>query len=96
MQGSLKHLKGSKNIFLEGMKKDIQNFVREGQVCIINKREIVKSLGLLQPFHIHIQRLEDISIDFITGLLKYKGKYYIFVVIHIDKFVDFFCRAQST
>ena len=52
------------------MKKDIQNFVREGQVCIINKREIVKSLGLLQPFHIHIQILEDISIDFVTGLLK--------------------------
>ena len=61
------------------MKKDIQNFVREGHVCIINKREIVKSLGLLQPFNIHIQRLEDISIDFITGLLKYKGKYDIFV-----------------
>jgi len=72
------------------MKKDIQNFVREGQVCIINKREIVKFLGLLQPFHIHIQRLEDISIDFITGLLKYKGKYYIFVVIYIDKFCRFF------
>ena len=71
IQCSLKHIKGSKNIFWgEGMKKYIQNFVRECLVFQRNKGETIKASGLLQPLHIPNQRWRDISMDFIIGLLK--------------------------
>jgi hypothetical protein len=65
----LKTYQRIKKIFLgEGMKKDIQKFVRECQVFQRNKGEIVKAPGLLHPLHIPNQIWEDISMDFITGL----------------------------
>jgi len=49
------------------MKKDIQTFVRECQVCQRNKGDY-KTLELFKLLHIHNQRWEDISMDFIKGL----------------------------
>jgi hypothetical protein len=78
------------------MKKYIQKFVRECQVCQRNKGEIVKALGLLQPLHIPNQIWEEISMDFITGLPKSEGKDAIFVVMdRLTKYAHF-CGIQST
>jgi hypothetical protein len=49
-----------KDLFWEGMMKDIQKFVRECQVFQRNKGEMVKYLGLFHPLHIPNQICEDI------------------------------------
>jgi hypothetical protein len=54
----------------EGMKKYIQVFVRECEVCQINKGEILKYLGLIHPLHIPNQTWEEISMNFIISLPK--------------------------
>jgi hypothetical protein len=95
--GFLKTYQRIKKYFLgEGMKKDIQKFVRECQVCQRNKGEIIKTPRLLQPLHIPNQIWEEISMDFITGLPKSKGKDVIFVVVdRLTKYAHF-CGIQST
>jgi hypothetical protein len=56
------------------MKHDIRKFVAECEVCQCNKREIVKSLGTLQPLMIPPAIWKDISMDFITSLPKSGNK----------------------
>ena len=47
--------------------------------------------GLLHPLPIPAQKLESISMDFITGLPKVFGKDFIFLVVdRLTKFADFF------
>ena len=73
------------------MKKDIQNFIAECEVCQRNKGEIVKTPGLLQPLPIPNQRWEEISMDFITGLSKLEGKDAIMVVVdRLNKYAHFY------
>ena len=50
-------------------------------VCQQNKVETIKTLGLLQPLSIPNQRSEEVSMDFITSLPKFKGKSVIMVVV---------------
>jgi hypothetical protein len=53
-------------------------------------RERIKNLGLLQPLAIPSQRWEEVSMDFITGLPKSKGKTVIMVVVdRITKYDHF-------
>ena len=73
------------------MKKDIQNFIAECEICQRNKGETVKTPGLLQPLPIPNQRWEEISMDFITGLPKSKGKDAIMVVVdRLTKYAHFY------
>src|ERR1700733_10953029 len=71
-----------KEFFWEGLKSDIQKFVAECLVFQQNKVETIKTPGLLQPLSIPSQCLEEVSMDFITGLHKSKGKSVIMVVVH--------------
>ena len=51
--------------------------------CLVfqqNKFETIKTLGLLEPLSIPSQRWEEVSMDFITGLPKSKGKTIAMVV----------------
>ena len=66
--------------------------------CLVfqqNKVETIKTLGLLQPLSIPSQRWEEISMDFIIGLTKSKGKSVIIVVVdRITKYAHFFALSH--
>ena len=73
------------------MKQDIHNFVVECDVCQCNKGEIVKSPGTIQLLSIPPAIWQDISMDFIVGLLKSGNKLVIMVVVdHLSKYTQFF------
>ena len=60
------------------------------EVCKQCKSEIVAYPGLLQPLPIPDQAWESISMDFIKGLLKSKGRDSILVVVdRLTKFAYF-------
>jgi hypothetical protein len=64
--------------------------VFECLVCQLNKGEIIKTFGFLQPLAIPSQRWEEVSMNFITGLPKSKGNTVIMVVVdRITKYVNF-------
>jgi hypothetical protein len=72
------------------MKKNIQKFVKGCQVCQRNKGVTTKILELHQSLHIPSQRCEEISMNFIIGLLKLEGKDVIFVVVDsLTKYAHF-------
>jgi len=83
-----------KEFFWDGLKLDIQKFVAECLVFQQNKVETIKTLSLLQPLSIPIQHWEEVSMDFITGLPKSKGKSVIMVVV--DKITNYahFCALS--
>ncbi|WVZ17271.1 hypothetical protein V8G54_010253 [Vigna mungo] len=68
-------------LYLKGMKKDIKEWVQQCAVCQRNKAETLAPAGLLQPLPIPTQVWSDISMDFIGGLPKVKGKDTILVVM---------------
>jgi hypothetical protein len=70
-----------KEFFWDGLKTDVQRFVAECLFFQQNKVETIKTLGLLQPLVIQSQHWEEVSMDFITGLLKYEGKSVIMVIV---------------
>jgi len=79
-----------KEFFWDGLKCDIHKFVEECLVCKQNKVEIIKTLGLLQPLSIPSQCLEEVSMDFNTGLPKPKVKSGIMVVVdRLTKYAHF-------
>jgi hypothetical protein len=55
--------------------------VAEFLVCQQNKVETIKTPGLLQPLAIPSQSWEEVSMDFITGLPRSKGKSVIMVIV---------------
>ena len=60
-----------------------------------NKVETIKTPGLLQPLSIPSQHWEDISVDFIIGLPKSKGKSVIIVVVdRINNYAQFCALSQ--
>ena len=79
-----------KYFFSDGLKSDIQKFVAECLVCQQNKVETIKTSGLLQPLSIPNQHWEEVSINFLTVLLKSEGKSVIMVVVdRITKYAHF-------
>jgi hypothetical protein len=83
-----------KEFFWDCLKSYIKKFVVECLVFQQNKFEIIKTLGLLQPLAIPSQRWEDISMDFITGLLNSEGKSVIMVVVDILTKYAHFCALS--
>lgn len=79
--------RAKRDFFWEGMKKDIKKMVRECDVCQSIKYETTPPAGLLQPLPILEQAWEDISMDFIEGLLKSQG--YDVIMVVVDRFIKF-------
>lgn len=66
------------------MKKTIQEFVQQCQICQQAKTERIKTPGLLEPLHVLAQDWESVSLDFIEGLPQSDSFNAILVVV--DKF----------
>jgi hypothetical protein len=76
------------------MKQDIHNFFVQCDVCQCNKGEKFKSLGTLQLLLTPPTIWRDISVDFITCLLKSGNKLVIMVVVdHLSKY-SHLCALQ--
>jgi len=61
------------NLYWVGMKKSIQMFVQECDICQRQKYVARSPAGLMQPLPIPSLVWEDLSMDFITRLPKSKG-----------------------
>jgi hypothetical protein len=84
-----------KDFFLDGLKTDVQRFAEKCLVCQQNKVETIKTLGLLQPLSIPSQCWEEVSMDFITGLPKSKGKSVIMVIVdRLTKYTHVFALSH--
>jgi len=71
----------------KGLKKDVEEFVKQCLVCQQAKHLNTHSPGLLQPLPIPQGVWRDISLDFIEGLPKSDGHEVILVVV--DKFTKY-------
>jgi hypothetical protein len=79
-----------KDFFWDGLKTNVQRFVVECLVFQENKVETIKTPCLLQPLAILIQRWEEASMDFITGLPKSEGNSVIMVIFdRLTKYAHF-------
>jgi hypothetical protein len=82
--------KVKRDFFGDGLKTDVQMFVEIFLVFQQNKVETINTPGILQPLSIPIQCWEDVSMDFITGLPKSKGKNGIMVIVdRLTKYTQF-------
>lgn len=80
-----------KQMFLwKVMSKHVRDFFRLCDICQRNKRDSLSTKGLLSPLLIQQLVWEDISMDFVEGLLKSEGKSVIFVLVdRLSKFDNF-------
>uniref|UniRef100_A0A2N9FYD2 Integrase catalytic domain-containing protein n=1 Tax=Fagus sylvatica TaxID=28930 RepID=A0A2N9FYD2_FAGSY len=84
------HKRVAANFFWRGMKRDIQNYIRQCDVCQRNKYETMSPAGLLQPLPILELVWEDVSMDFIDGLPNSHGFTVIMVVVdRLTKYAHF-------
>lgn len=68
----------------QGMKEDIENFVKQCAVCQQAKHELCKSPSMLQPLPIPEGPWHSISTDFIEVLPKSEG--YSSILVVVDRF----------
>jgi hypothetical protein len=77
------------------LKQFVQQQIAECPVCQISKGEHVPYPGLLNPLPIPKQKWSEISLDFIEGLPKSKGKNVILVVVdRLTKYAHFLPLAH--
>lgn len=67
--------------YWHGMHKEVQNYVRNCQVCQRNKYDLAAKPGLLQPLPVLEGVWMSISMDFIEGLPPSNHKHTILVVV---------------
>jgi hypothetical protein len=78
----------------KGLKEDVMKHVNECTMCQENKDEHTHPIGLLQPLPILKHKWERLSMDFIIGFPRTRGKECIFVVVErLTKFAHFFSIA---
>lgn len=67
-------------LFWEGMRHDITQFVQSCQICQQNKSLTTSPAGLLQPIPLPQQVWDEVTMDFVEGLPTSDGWNTIFVV----------------
>ncbi|GJW34264.1 retrotransposable element Tf2 [Tanacetum coccineum] len=68
-------------VYWKKMRKQIKQFIREGDACQRNKPELVLYPRMLQSLPIHHNIWTEISMDFIDGLPMSKGRAVIMVIV---------------
>lgn len=81
------HIKLKRYFYWPVLLKDIMQWVQSCEVCARCKGEHWSYARLLQPLLVPSQAWQEISMDFIEGLPKSKGKHVILVVV---------CRLTKT
>lgn len=77
------------------MWKAVRECVRNCSICQRYKPDNTANPGLLQPLPIPKTLFSDISMDFISGLPKSKGKEVVFMVVdRLSKYGHFFALAH--
>ncbi|RLN03399.1 uncharacterized protein C2845_PM13G02930 [Panicum miliaceum] len=71
----------------KGLKADVENYVKQCQICQQAKHEHIHPAGLLQPLPVPQGAWQDISMDFIEGLPVSEGCNVILVVV--DRFTKY-------
>nr|GEW37285.1 hypothetical protein [Tanacetum cinerariifolium] len=71
----------SREFYWVGMRRDVAKMVAECDVCQRNKYSNLSHAGLLQPLSLPQRIWEDLTMDFIDGLLKSFGYSVILVVV---------------
>jgi len=71
----------------KGLKKDVEDFVKQCSICQHSKHEHTNPGGLLQPLPIPAGAWQDISLDFIEGLPLSQNANVILVVV--DRFTKY-------
>jgi hypothetical protein len=79
VQATYQHLR--KLYYWEGMKSDVENYVRQCQVCQQAKPLHTKPAGLLQPLPVPEHPWHHLTMDFIEGLPLSEGYDTILVVV---------------
>lgn len=78
-----------------GLKKTVEMFIRECPVCQITKVEHIHIPGLLNPLEVPDMAWTHITMDFIEGLPKSKGKDAILVVVdRLTKYAHFLALSH--
>lgn len=81
--------------YWKGMKTDVEEYVKKCDVCQKSKYDHFAYPGLLQPLQIPSVAWSSISIDFVEGLPKSKGKEVIQVVFdRITKYAHFIALSH--
>ena len=80
----------SSKFYWKGIKQMVHQFVSSCEVCQRHKYESISLAGLLQLLSIPHQIWDDVSMDFIEGLPKSKGRDTILVVVgRLSKYAHF-------
>lgn len=82
-------------LYWKELNRDVRNYVRACAICQRNKSDLAAPAGLLQPLPIPTAIWEDISMDFIEGLPKSRGKGTILVVVdRLSKYAHFLALSH--
>jgi len=76
-----------KHFAWKGTKMDVENFVKQCNICQHAKHSLQHPMGLLQPLPILGGVLQDLTMDFIEGLPKSEG-YIVFLVV-VDRLTKY-------
>lgn len=84
-----------KLFYWPGMKKSIENHIKACPTCQVTKAEHIHIPGLLNPLEIPDMAWTHITMDFIEGLPKSRGKDVILVVVdRLTKYAHFIALAH--
>lgn len=84
------YLRLKRHFAWKGMKSDVENFVKQCNVCQQAKHSLQHPMGLLQPLPVPTGIWQDLTMDFIEGLPKSEGYTVILVVVdRMTKYAHF-------